>query len=62
MTHHPSWNEVRNNYLADSEVRAAYDVWKYEPVVRDRNTERALAESIIPGYKEAREALERERS
>jgi hypothetical protein len=43
MTNHPKWEEVRNSYLSDPEVRAHYDNG-YRPVVRDRKAERARME------------------
>lgn len=63
MTHHPTWSEIREKYLSDPEVAAAYEelhhqlMEPYAPVVRDRDAERARCVAEIPGYDEAREAL-----
>jgi len=64
--HHPTWSEVREQYLSDPELLAmAEDLWntieemkaftaQYAPVVRDRAAERARCEATIPGYAEQR--------
>lgn len=52
MTHHPRWKEVRTEYLSDPEVMQWFE--QYAPVFRDRSTERARCEEMIPGYREAR--------
>jgi hypothetical protein len=54
MSKHPTWKEIRDDFLADPEVKQAYDDMAYEPVVRDRAAERARCEDEIPGYREAR--------
>lgn len=52
MTHHPSWSEVKAEYLSDPEVQQCFK--EYAPVYRDRVSERARCEEVIPGYREAR--------
>jgi hypothetical protein len=55
MSKHPTWKEIREDFVADPEVKEIYDELSYEPIVRDRTLERARCESEIPGYREARE-------
>jgi len=52
MTHHPTWREVREQYLSDPEVQQWFE--EYAPVCRDRKAERTRCEETIPGYREAR--------
>ena len=54
MANHPSWKEVRTDYLSDPEVAEWFD--RYAPVYRDRSAERARCEETISGYREARDS------
>lgn len=54
MNHHPTWEEVRDEYFRDAGVRAAYDSGEYMPVARAREAERTRLEQTVAGYREAR--------
>jgi hypothetical protein len=50
MANHPSWEQIRAQYLSDPEVRAQYDKG-YQPVVRDRKAERSrMEENALYAY------------